>query len=131
MDELWEAMSWAQIGYHAKPVGLLNVAGYYDGLIAFAEKMGEVGFLRPQHRGLLIVGRHARRIAGENGGVCARHDDRADRCEGSVTTRAALVATAGETIARGSKSFAAASRLFRSGNARAGMAALRLVPRMR
>ena len=30
MDELWEALSWAQIGYHAKPVGLLNVAGYYD-----------------------------------------------------------------------------------------------------
>ena len=55
MDELWEAMSWAQIGYHAKPVGLLNVAGYYDGLIAFAAKMGEVGFLRPQHQNLLII----------------------------------------------------------------------------
>lgn len=55
MDELWEAMSWAQIGYHAKPVGLLNVAGFYDGLIAFVDKMGEVGFLRPQHRGILIV----------------------------------------------------------------------------
>lgn len=55
MDELWEAMSWAQIGYHAKPVGLLNVAGYYDGLIEFARKMGEVGFLRPQHQSLLIV----------------------------------------------------------------------------
>ncbi|MFD1787602.1 TIGR00730 family Rossman fold protein [Sphingomonas floccifaciens] len=55
MDELWEAMSWAQIGYHAKPVGLLNVAGFYDGLISFVHTMGEVGFLRPQHRGLLIV----------------------------------------------------------------------------
>lgn len=55
MDELWEAMSWAQIGYHAKPVGLLNVAGFYDGLIEFVGKMGEVGFLRPQHQGLLIV----------------------------------------------------------------------------
>ena len=55
MDELWEALSWAQLGYHAKPVGLLNVAGYYDGLIAFWEKMGEVGFLRAQHRELLIV----------------------------------------------------------------------------
>jgi uncharacterized protein (TIGR00730 family) len=55
MDELWEAMSWAQIGYHAKPVGLLNVAGYYDGLIEFVRKMGEVGFLRPQHQSLLIV----------------------------------------------------------------------------
>jgi len=55
MDELWEALSWAQLGYHADPVGLLNVAGYYDALIAFWEKMGEVGFLRPQHRDLLIV----------------------------------------------------------------------------
>ena len=40
MDELWEAMSWAQLGYHAKPVGLLNVAGYYDGLLAL---LGEDG----------------------------------------------------------------------------------------
>jgi uncharacterized protein (TIGR00730 family) len=55
MDELWEAMSWAQIGYHTKPVGLWNAAGYYDGLVQFVEKMGEVGFLRPQHRDLLIV----------------------------------------------------------------------------
>ncbi|UVO51356.1 TIGR00730 family Rossman fold protein [Sphingomonas sp. SUN019] len=55
MDELWEALSWAQLGYHADPVGLLNAAGYYDHLIAFWEKMGEVGFLRAQHRDLLIV----------------------------------------------------------------------------
>jgi uncharacterized protein (TIGR00730 family) len=55
MDELWEAMSWAQLGYHSKPVGLLNVAGYYDGLIAFVAKMAEVGFLRAQHRDILIV----------------------------------------------------------------------------
>ena len=55
MDELWEALSWAQLGYHADPVGLLNVAGYYDELIAFWEKMGDVGFLRAQHRDLLIV----------------------------------------------------------------------------
>ncbi len=55
MDELWEAMSWAQLGYHAKPVGLLNVAGYYDGLLEFWAKMGEVGFVREQHRGLLIA----------------------------------------------------------------------------
>ena len=55
MDELWEALSWAQLGYHADPVGLLNVVGYYDHLVAFWEKMGEVGFLRAQHRDLLIV----------------------------------------------------------------------------
>ncbi|WP_298670454.1 TIGR00730 family Rossman fold protein [uncultured Sphingomonas sp.] len=55
MDELWEALSWAQIGYHSDPVGLLNSAGYYDDLIAFWGKMASVGFLRPQHRDLLIV----------------------------------------------------------------------------
>ncbi|WP_088334425.1 TIGR00730 family Rossman fold protein [Sphingomonas mucosissima] len=55
MDELWEALSWAQIGYHTDPVGLLNAGGYYDHLVSFWEKMGDVGFLRPQHRGLLII----------------------------------------------------------------------------
>jgi uncharacterized protein (TIGR00730 family) len=55
MDELWEALSWAQLGYHAKPVGLLNVSCYYDGLIAFWQEMASVGFVRPQHRELLIV----------------------------------------------------------------------------
>ena len=54
MDELWEAMSWAQLGYHGLPVGLLNVAGFYDGLIEFVATMGAVGFLRPQHQGILI-----------------------------------------------------------------------------
>ena len=56
MDELWEALSWAQLGYHAKPVGLLNVARYYDELVAFWGKMARVGFLRAHHRELLIVG---------------------------------------------------------------------------
>jgi hypothetical protein len=55
MDELWEAMSWAQLGYHAKPIGLLNVAGFYDGLLAFVAHMGTVGFLRPQHQGILLA----------------------------------------------------------------------------
>jgi uncharacterized protein (TIGR00730 family) len=55
MDELWEALSWAQLGYHADPVGLLNAHGYYNHLINFWQQMGEVGFLRAQHRDLLIV----------------------------------------------------------------------------
>ena len=55
MDELWEAMSWAQLGYHAKPVGLLNVAGFYDGLLQFWTTMGETGFVRAQHRPILIA----------------------------------------------------------------------------
>ncbi len=55
MDELWEAISWAQLGYHAKPVGLLNAAGFYDQLIAFNAHMISVGFIRDQHKGILIA----------------------------------------------------------------------------
>ena len=55
MDELWEAISWAQLGYHDKPVGLLNVNGFYDQLVAFNRHMIEVGFIRPQHANILIV----------------------------------------------------------------------------
>ncbi|MEN7538559.1 TIGR00730 family Rossman fold protein [Aurantiacibacter flavus] len=54
LDELWEAISWAQLGYHANPVGLLNAFGYYDGLLAFNAHMGEVGFVRSAHRDILI-----------------------------------------------------------------------------
>lgn len=55
MDELWEAISWAQLGYHAKPVGLLNAAGFYDGLLDFNAHMVAVGFIRPQHKDILIA----------------------------------------------------------------------------
>ncbi|MHA6316459.1 LOG family protein [Altererythrobacter sp. CAU 1778] len=55
MDELWEAISWAQLGYHTKPVGLLNAFGFYDELIAFNAKMAEVGFVRPAHQGIMIA----------------------------------------------------------------------------
>ncbi|HNJ48112.1 MAG TPA: TIGR00730 family Rossman fold protein [Novosphingobium sp.] len=55
MDELWEAVSWAQLGYHAKPVGLLNAFGFYDHLIAFIHHMAAVGFIRPAHQGIIIA----------------------------------------------------------------------------
>ena len=55
MDELWEAISWAQLGYHSKPVGVLNVAGFYDRLVEFNAHMIEVGFIREAHAGIMIV----------------------------------------------------------------------------
>ena len=55
MDELWEALSWAQVGYHAKPVGLLDAFGFYAPLVQMWVRMAEVGFVRAQHRDLLIV----------------------------------------------------------------------------
>lgn len=55
MDELWEAASWSQLGYHAKPIGLLNAFGFFDGLISFTNHMAEVGFIRPSHRGIIMA----------------------------------------------------------------------------
>ncbi|WP_199504034.1 TIGR00730 family Rossman fold protein [Qipengyuania sp. YIM B01966] len=55
MDELWEAVSWAQLGYHTKPVGLLNAFGFYDHLIAFNRHMAKVGFVRPAHQGIILA----------------------------------------------------------------------------
>jgi uncharacterized protein (TIGR00730 family) len=55
MDELWEAVSWAQLGYHAKPVGLLNAYGFYDHLLAFNDHMVATGFVRDSHAGIIIA----------------------------------------------------------------------------
>ncbi len=55
MDELWEAVSWAQLGYHAKPVGLLNAFGFFDHLLAFNRHMIETGFIREAHAGIILA----------------------------------------------------------------------------
>ena len=55
MDELFEALSWAQLGLETKPNGLLNVNGYYDGLVSFLDRATAEGFIKPKHRGLLHV----------------------------------------------------------------------------
>lgn len=55
MDEMWEAVSWAQLGYHAKPVGLLNTFDYFDHLLTFTHHMVETGFIRPEHQGIIMA----------------------------------------------------------------------------
>jgi uncharacterized protein (TIGR00730 family) len=55
LEELVEMLTWAQLGLHAKPIGIVNVDGYYDNLLAFlADAVGE-GFLTPANRELLTV----------------------------------------------------------------------------
>jgi len=54
-EELFEIWTWAQLGIHAKPVGLLNVAGYYDALTTFLDHAMHEQFMKPPHRTLLIV----------------------------------------------------------------------------
>lgn len=55
MEELFEMLTWGQLALHKKPIGLLNVEGFYDPLIALSEKMIEKGFLKEEYRNMLIV----------------------------------------------------------------------------
>ena len=54
-EELFEVWTWSQLGLHAKPCGLLNVAGFYDRLLAFLEQVAAVGFMRTEHLGMLAA----------------------------------------------------------------------------
>lgn len=56
LEELSEVLTWAQLGLHARPVGLLDVAGYYQPLAEFFDRAVRDGFIRPLHRRLLLVG---------------------------------------------------------------------------
>jgi len=55
MEEFFEVLSWAQLGIHNKPCGLLNVSGYYDPLIEFLDRAVSQDFVKAKHRALLIV----------------------------------------------------------------------------
>lgn len=55
LDELAEILTWAQLGLHKNPIGLLNVKGYFDHLIAFLDHSVSEGFLRQENRDILQV----------------------------------------------------------------------------
>jgi uncharacterized protein (TIGR00730 family) len=55
MEEFFEAWTWAQLGIHRKPVALLNVAGFYDPLLALVDHMAREGFVRAQQRAMVVV----------------------------------------------------------------------------
>ncbi|MGC8723412.1 MAG: TIGR00730 family Rossman fold protein [Acidobacteriota bacterium] len=57
LEEFFEIWTWAQLGVHHKPCGLLNAKGYYDPLVVFLDAMVERGFLKPRHRSMAIVER--------------------------------------------------------------------------
>jgi uncharacterized protein (TIGR00730 family) len=56
-EEITEAATWAQLGYHKKPCGLLNVNSFYDGLITLMERAIADGFVKPVHRDVLVIER--------------------------------------------------------------------------
>ena len=59
LDELFEILTWAQLGIHAKPVAVLNVRGFFAPLLALLDHMTAEGLLRPAHRDLLLVAESA------------------------------------------------------------------------
>ena len=55
LEEFFEVWTWAQLGEHTKPLGLLNVAGYYDPLLVFFEHLVRERFVQPEHRAMVLV----------------------------------------------------------------------------
>ncbi|MDD0974316.1 TIGR00730 family Rossman fold protein [Pseudomonas fontis] len=55
LEELFEVWTWGQLGYHGKPLGLLEVNGFYEKLTGFLDHVVEEGFVRSQHRAMLQV----------------------------------------------------------------------------
>ena len=62
LEELFEAATWSQLGIHQKPLGLLNVRGYFDLIARFLEHAVQQRFVRPEHASLLMIGDDARAL---------------------------------------------------------------------
>lgn len=54
-EELFEVWTWAQLGHHQKPCAVLNVEGFYEGLLSFLDRVVDEAFIKKQHRDMLVV----------------------------------------------------------------------------
>lgn len=55
IEELMEILTWSQLGFHQKPVGVLNIAGFFDPLLDFLKQLAEDEFIAPEHESMLLV----------------------------------------------------------------------------
>lgn len=62
LDELFEIITWAQLGIHSKPIGILNIEGYYDHLLAFLDSCVANGLLKQSNRDLFLVDHEPKRL---------------------------------------------------------------------
>ncbi len=62
LEEFCEVITWAQLGLHAKPCGVLNIDGFYDPLLAFFDHAVAEEFVRPAHRSLVVEAQDAERL---------------------------------------------------------------------
>ena len=65
MEELFEVITWQQLGYHKKPIGLLNVNGYFDSLLTFLDEARESGFVSEEARNIVLSDDDAERLIGK------------------------------------------------------------------
>jgi uncharacterized protein (TIGR00730 family) len=77
-EELFEVITWAQIGLHHKPIGVLNVASYFNALKGLVEHAMSEGFIRSEHRGLLTIADDPAELL-DTLGLSVGHTVRADR----------------------------------------------------
>lgn len=61
-EEFFEVLAWSQLGWHQKPFGLLDIGGFYSPLLKFLDHTREEGFIRPQHRELVLVADNAEKM---------------------------------------------------------------------
>ena len=74
LEELFEVLAWSQLGWHQKPFGLLDCAGFYRPLIKFLDHTRDEGFIRPQHRELVLVEDSAEKLLLRLKDFCPTHE---------------------------------------------------------
>ncbi|KAF5735701.1 hypothetical protein HS088_TW15G01216 [Tripterygium wilfordii] len=79
LEELLEMITWSQLGIHDKPVGLLNVDGYYDCLLGLFDKGVEEGFIKPSARNIIVSTKNARELLQKMEEYIPLHDQVAAR----------------------------------------------------
>ena len=78
-EELFEIWTWGQLGIHSKPLGLLNVAGFYDPLATFLDGTVDAGFLKQTHRAMAMTDTEPATPARSHGAVRPGADDQMGR----------------------------------------------------
>ncbi|XP_077234431.1 cytokinin riboside 5'-monophosphate phosphoribohydrolase LOG7-like isoform X2 [Tasmannia lanceolata] len=79
LEELLEVITWAQLGIHQKPVGLLNVDGYYNSLLSFIDKAVDEGFISPSARRIIISAPTAKELVRSLEEYVPEHDEAASK----------------------------------------------------
>ncbi|XP_022746608.1 cytokinin riboside 5'-monophosphate phosphoribohydrolase LOG7-like [Durio zibethinus] len=79
LEELLEVITWAQLGIHCKPVGLLNVDGYYNSLLSFIDKAVDEGFISPAARRIIVSAPTAKQLVRQLEEYVPEHDEIASK----------------------------------------------------